>query len=70
MYDLSVPNAKPGTCEKCRGSGVYQWGAVINGQCTKSGPCHSCKGTGRQTCRDIARNHSYNVHKITTLFCS
>ena len=32
MYDLSVPNAKPGRCEKCRGIGRYSWGAVINGK--------------------------------------
>jgi len=31
MYDLSQPNAKPGTCIKCKGSGSYGWGACING---------------------------------------
>lgn len=68
MYDLAVPNAKPGQCAKCNGSGVYCWGIVVNGQPSKSGPCHSCGGTGQQTVRDIKRNEAYNRHKISTLF--
>ena len=28
MYDLSQPNDKPGTCIKCKGTGVYGWGAI------------------------------------------
>ena len=67
MYDMSIPNAKPGTCEKCRGSGVYSWGASVNGRMAKSGKCHSCQGTGRQTTRDMARNKAYNRHKLATL---
>ncbi len=68
MYDLAQPNAKPGECCKCRGTGVYSWGTVVNGQCSKSGPCHSCGGTGKQTRSDIARNNAYNAHKIRGLF--
>ena len=64
MYDLSVPNEKPGTCAKCHGSGVYYWGPTINGQIKHSGPCHSCAGTGQQTKADIRRNRTYNKHKI------
>jgi len=67
MYDLAVPNAKPGRCEKCRGSGLYCWGAVVDGKPTKSGPCHSCRGSGRQTGRDITRNSAYNRYKIATI---
>lgn len=67
MYDLSQPNAAPGPCTKCRGSGVYGWGACVNGKMTHSGPCHSCGGTGRQRRSDIARNHAYNRHKINRL---
>jgi DnaJ-class molecular chaperone len=67
MYDFSIPNAKPGRCEKCRGSGLYCWGVVVNGKASKSGPCHSCKGTGRQTAADICRNVAYNRYKISTL---
>jgi DnaJ-class molecular chaperone len=69
MFDLSVPNAKPGQCEKCSGSGVYGWGAVVNGQCEKSGPCFSCKGTGKQSVKQIKTNMAYNRYKIA-LICS
>ena len=36
-------------CYKCRGTGIYEWGAVINGQCQYSGVCYSCGGTGLVT---------------------
>lgn len=67
MYDLAVPNAAPGRCEKCRGTGLYCWGAVVNGNAEKSGPCHSCRGTGRQSQSDIRRNYAYNTHKIAAI---
>ena len=68
MYDLSQPNAKPGTCRKCNGSGVYAWGACVNGKITHSGPCFSCQGTGRQDVRQIKRNETYNRYKIAAIF--
>jgi DnaJ-class molecular chaperone len=67
MYDLSIPNEKPGVCAKCRGSGLYSWGGTINGKPRFSGECHSCHGTGKQSRSDIARNHAYNRHKISRL---
>jgi DnaJ-class molecular chaperone len=67
MYDLSMPNAKPGTCDKCRGSGQYSWGAVVNGVPSKSGTCWSCAGTGRQDGADIKRNRTYNKFKIARI---
>ena len=67
MYDLSIPNAKPGRCEKCRGSGVYSWGGTVNGVPVKSGKCFSCQGTGKQTRRDMGRNHTYNRFKISQI---
>jgi len=63
------PNDRPGKCEKCSGSGRYAWGAVVNGVPSKSGPCHSCRGTGQQTARDIRRNATYNRHK-TAMICA
>ena len=69
MYDLSQPNSKPGTCGKCRGTGVYSWGASVNGKMQNSGPCFSCKGTGKQSRRQIACNRTYNKHKIARI-CS
>ena len=69
MYDLSVPNDKPGKCAKCSGTGVYRWaGAVVKGVWRgREGPCHSCHGTGRQSARDIRRNAAYNRHKLSTM---
>jgi len=64
MYDFSIANEKPGTCSKCNGSGEFRWGALTNGKPSKSGPCHSCRGTGMQDRKQIARNHSYNRYKI------
>jgi DnaJ-class molecular chaperone len=62
--DFAQPNAKPGPCAKCRGSGVYRWGAVVNGRCEKQGPCFSCKGTGHQDAGQIIVNRIYNRHKF------
>jgi DnaJ-class molecular chaperone len=68
MYDMSVPNAKPGECAKCRGTGVYSWGASINGKMQHSGKCNSCGGSGKQSQSDIRRNVAYNRHKLNRLF--
>lgn len=65
MYDLSVPNEREGTCEKCRGSGRYGWGAFVNGKPTNEGTCFSCRGTGKQDKRQIKRNEAYNRHKLS-----
>lgn len=70
MYDLSMPNVEPGICEKCKGTGQYRWGAVVNGKASKSGECYSCRGTGKQTRGDIQRNRTYNRHKIVRIMQS
>jgi hypothetical protein len=67
MYDLSQPNELPGKCCKCRGTGIYSWGAVVNGKPSKSGTCFSCRGTGKQDRRQIARNHTYNKYKVARI---
>jgi hypothetical protein len=67
MYDLSHPNAAPGTCGKCRGTGVYSWGASVNGKTAHSGTCFSCRGTGKQSRRQISRNRTYNRYKIAAI---
>jgi DnaJ-class molecular chaperone len=67
MYDLSQPNERPGTCCKCHGTGTYSWGAILNGQPSKSGVCFSCRGTGQQSRGQIARNHAYNKVKIVRM---
>ena len=48
MADFSMPNSKPGVCCKCKGTGVYGWGAMINGKMQHEGKCFSCRGTGKQ----------------------
>lgn len=68
MYDLSVPAEKPGKCPKCRGTGVYSWGGTVNGKPMHTGTCFSCKGTGKQSAKQIAGNHTYNRHKIARMF--
>ena len=67
MYDLSQPNSKLGQCGKCKGTGEYVWGAVVNGKPSKSGKCFSCRGTGQQDWRQIKRNEAYNRHKIVSI---
>ena len=67
MRDLAVPNASPGRCGKCNGTGEYRWGAVIDGKPSHRGVCHSCRGTGRQDKTQIARNMAYNRHKAGSI---
>jgi DnaJ-class molecular chaperone len=67
MYDLAVVNEAPGQCGKCRGTGVYSWGATINGKSAHSGTCFSCRGTGKQSSRQISRNRTYNRHKVASI---
>lgn len=66
--DFSMPNGTPGKCVKCNGSGRYCWGAFVNGRPTKSGTCWSCRGTGKQSQKQIMRNHTYNRHKVVTAY--
>lgn len=67
MSDFSRPNAVPGRCVKCGGTGEYRWGVVVNGAPRHVGRCHSCGGTGVQTRDDIARNTAYNRYKLASL---
>jgi len=67
MYDMSQPNETPGKCGKCKGSGTYSWGTILNGVPKHSGPCHSCGGKGHQTAEDIARDKAYNRHKVNSM---
>jgi hypothetical protein len=34
-------------CWRCNGTGVYRWGAVVNGKSTHEGPCFRCVGGGQ-----------------------
>jgi hypothetical protein len=45
MYDLAEPNAEPGPCRKCHGTGLYQWGTQeIEQWGLASRPC-ACRPT-------------------------
>jgi DnaJ-class molecular chaperone len=65
---FSTPNARPGACAKCGGSGEYRSARIINGRTvTRTGACFACHGTGRQRRADIARNTAYNRYKLAEL---
>lgn len=44
----TATSAKPAAppCWRCHGTGVYVWGAILNGRPTRSGPCFACQGGG------------------------
>jgi DnaJ-class molecular chaperone len=67
MYDFAIPAEQPGQCPKCKGAGVYRWGAPINGRPSKQGTCFSCRGTGKQDEKQIRRNVAYNRFKISQI---
>ena len=60
--DFAMTNDAPGTCRKCRGTGVWARGAV-NGRYANSGKCYTCDGKGYQTADDIKRGNAYNYFK-------
>ena len=37
------------SCDRCGGSGIYKWGAVINERPQYAGTCLKCMGTGKLT---------------------
>lgn len=49
-------------CDRCRGTGEYVWGAIVNGRATKKGVCFACEGKGRQNQGDFIRNRTYWNH--------
>lgn len=51
-------------CERCSGSGVYSWGACINGRMSHSGPCARCNGKGIMTFDDMRRGRAYDAYAI------
>lgn len=46
-------------CERCRGTGEYIWGAIVNGVPTHRGVCFHCGGKGHQDEADKRRNRNY-----------
>ena len=61
---LEAVRALKCTCERCKGSGTYSWGASINGKMTHSAPCARCAGKGYMTFDDMRRGRAYDNHAI------
>lgn len=57
-----VEAAEYTTCDRCDGSGRYQWGTQVNGRMPYSGPCFRCKSKGYFTDEDHRRNWGYDNH--------
>ncbi len=53
-----------GDCPRCRGEGIYYWGACVNGKMTHSAPCARCNGTGRVGNDDCRRAYVYDNFAI------
>ncbi len=51
-------------CKRCKGTGIYYWGASINGKMSCSGPCARCGGDGRMTFDDMRRCRAYDNYSI------
>ena len=52
------------TCERCKDTGTYSWGACNSGRMTNSGPCARCGGDGVMTFDDMRRGRAYDKHAI------
>jgi hypothetical protein len=57
----------PCECERCRGTGEYGWGPVVNGKVTHRGPCYRCEGKGWQGYQDFRRNRAYDEYQISCM---
>ena len=55
-------------CERCNATGIYSWGACINGKMQFSGNCYQCNSTGHITPADCARNYHYACYAIRKAF--
>jgi hypothetical protein len=51
-------------CDKCHGTGEYQWGGTINGKPVHTGVCYRCEGKGHQNQDDYRRNYVHTCHAI------
>ncbi len=51
-------------CERCGGTGIYSWGAVINGHPSHSAECARCAGKGTLDFDDMRRSKAYDAYAI------
>jgi hypothetical protein len=56
MVQRAEPNAKPGKCCKCDGTGIFQWARRVYGTPSKSGTCYDAE-RGALNARGAARTH-------------
>jgi hypothetical protein len=49
-------------CDRCHGSGLFCWGAIVNGVPTHQGMCFRCEGRGTQGQADYRRNFGHNMN--------
>jgi hypothetical protein len=42
----------------------------VNGVSKYAGACNACRGTGRQSRADIARNHAFYRHQVRRILAS
>jgi hypothetical protein len=61
-------NAPAKDCDKCGGTGIYSWGASVNGVRAHSGECHQCRATGVMTPKDRYRTNSYWNHRVCDMY--
>ena len=52
-------------CDRCHGSGVYNWGGTVNGKPVHTGTCYQCGGVGRQGQDDYKRNYGHILYSIS-----
>jgi hypothetical protein len=55
-------------CSRCKGSGIYSWGACVNGKMSCSGKCNRCQGKGYMDFPDMRRNKAYDKYAIRRAF--
>lgn len=48
-------------CDRCGGSGIYVWGAIINGVPQYAGTCFKCMGVGKVHSKWIERTPEYQA---------
>lgn len=48
-------------CDRCYGSGIYYWGAIINGVPQYAGTCYKCEGAGKVLSKWIERTPEYQA---------
>ena len=62
--DKELGKDKSRKCDACNGTGIYVWGAIINGKPQHQNKCFACAGKGNQTRNDLVRQFTYYAHRM------